>query len=535
MFSPEMMQAAQGMMANMKPEDMERMSQFAANMDPNTMESMMKNMGGSVPAGMDAKQMCDQMKNMSPEQMKAGMSQAQSQMGAQKQYVYNGALHLKNEGNTHIKNEEYSKALESYNRGIENLRPHAGDDVNTLKLQLLSNAALCHLKENNFKNAIGTCEEALRVDPKAVKPTFRRGLAHEGLGDLSKALSDVKLAASLSPEDKAISSDLKRLRQLCTDKGIKEEEIKQPARPPEASAGPKSFSPGGSSSSSATPGSGNMSEALDAVSKNPDMLEHATNMMSNMSEEDIKRMMPGADPAFVKSRLQNKDQLKTAMDSLKAMPEEDRKKLLEQGASAHAEGKIPDMSQMSSVFENPDMMKQVAEMAKSQDGVDSEQADMMRKAAEELQKNPELGKQMSEMMKNIPPEQMQKMMEMSSKMRGGGGKDAGGGNPMANLDSADAMDNFMNNPEMMKAAEDMMKSMSPETLSAMAKSSGVDLDENKAAMIGKMMPYLPYLMKCMRVFSYLRKGWKAMWSPKGRIVTAVVVLSLAVLQHYRSS
>merc|ERR1719253_506505 len=100
---------------------------------------MMKNMGGQVPPGMDAKQMCDQMKNMSPEQMQAQMNQAKSQMGAQKQYVYNGALHLKNEGNTHIKNEEFSKALEAYDRAIENLRPHSGSDVNTLKVQLMSN------------------------------------------------------------------------------------------------------------------------------------------------------------------------------------------------------------------------------------------------------------------------------------------------------------------------------------------------------------------------------------------------------------
>merc|ERR1719230_635384 len=119
---------------------------------------MMKNMGGA-PNGMDSKEMCERMKNMSPEEMRAGMTQAQSQMGAQKQYVYNGALHLKSEGNAHIQNQEYSKALESYERAIENLRPHAGDDVKTLWLQLLSNAALCHLKGSNYRKAMDVCEE----------------------------------------------------------------------------------------------------------------------------------------------------------------------------------------------------------------------------------------------------------------------------------------------------------------------------------------------------------------------------------------
>merc|ERR1711937_409769 len=104
------------------------------------------------------------------------------------------------------------------------------------------------------------------------------------------------------------------------------------------------------------------------------------------------------------------------------------------------------------------MIQKVAEMAKNNPGIGGEDAEMMRKTAEELQKNPELGKQMSEMMKNMPPEQMQKMMEMSAKMRGGmGEKGSGKGDPMANMDAAGGMDAFMNNPEMMKAAEDMMK------------------------------------------------------------------------------
>merc|ERR1719149_581890 len=182
----------------MKPEDMKKMSEFAANMDPNQMDSMMKGMGGQCPPGMDTKQMCEQMKNMSPEDLKSQMGQAQGQMSAQKQYVYNGALHLKNEGNKEIKNEAYSKALESYDRAIENLRPHVGDDVKTLRLALLSNAALCNLKLSNFKKALDVCEEALKIDAKAVKPLYRRGLAQEGMGDFSEALLDVKTASSLS-------------------------------------------------------------------------------------------------------------------------------------------------------------------------------------------------------------------------------------------------------------------------------------------------------------------------------------------------
>jgi tetratricopeptide (TPR) repeat protein len=525
-----MMEQAQKMMANMKPEDMQRMSDMAANMDPNTMESMMKNMGGNVPSGYDPKQMSEQMKNMTPEQIRQGMTQAQSQMGAQKQYVYNGALHLKNEGNTHIKNEEYTKALEAYDRAIDNLRPHSGADVNTLKVQLMSNAALCHLKQKNYKKALDVTEEALKVDEKAVKPLYRRGLAHENMGDLPKALRDVTDASLLSPDDKAITSELTRLRKICKEQGI--EAAARPAPKLErAASSPSSFSPGSSSSSSGKP---EMSQALDAMSKNPEMMDQATDMMSKMSDEDIARMMPGTDPKLIRSSLQNKDQLKTAMDSFKNMSEEDRKRLMEQSASMQ-NGGVPDMSKMGEMFENPDMIKQMAAMAQNQENVDPEQAAMMKNVSEQLEKNPELGKQMSEMMKNMPPEQMQKMMEMSSKMKGGGlqRSKSEGGMP-ENMD-ADSLSGFMDDPAMMKAAEDMMKNMSPEMLASMAKSSGVDLDENKAAMLGKMMPYMPYLMRCMRAFSYLRKGWKGLWSKKGRIALAVLVLCIALYQHNFSS
>jgi len=402
---------------------------------------------------------------------------------------------------------------------------------------LLSNAALCHLKLNDFKKAHEVCEEALSVDSKAVKPLYRRGLSHEGLGDHSQALLDVKNASNLSPDDKAISNELARLRKICSEKGIKEEDLKPKASAsaPATAGAPQALRPGSSSSS---PSSGDMSQALEQISKNPDMLEQAADMMKNMSPEDIARMMPpGTDPATVKDRLKNPDMMKTAMESLKGMSEEDRKKLLEASSSGKMPGPggMPDMSNMSAIFENPDMMKQVAEMAKHQGGEDGEQAEMMAKAAEQISSNPELGKQMSNMLKNMPPDQMQKMMEMSAKMRGGGmGQNSGGdsGDDSADMMNPEAASDFMSNPDMMKMAEEMMSNMSPEALAGMAQSSG--LDEGKAQMLSKMMPYMKYVMRCMRMMAYVKQGFKAMFSSKGKVVIAVVVLTAAVVQHYRS-
>merc|ERR1719335_664278 len=100
---------------------------------------------------------------------------------------------------------------------------------------------------------------------------------------------------------------------------------------------------------------------------------------------------------------------------------------------------------------------------------------------------------MSEMMKNMSPEQMQSMMDMSAKMRGGGAASGAKGPGDGPPDVA----SMMNDPDMMKATEDMMKNISPEMLQSMmspemlqsiSKSSGVEIDESRAKTIAKVLP-----------------------------------------------
>merc|ERR1719356_2265633 len=167
-----------------------------------------------------------------------------------------------------------------------------------------------------------------------------------------------------------------------------------------------------------------------------------------------------------------------------------------------------------------------------------EEADMMRKAAEQMAADPSLAKQMSNMMKSMPPEQLQRMMELSSQMRSGGaggatasdGLDSADGGSMDSPDSKAAMSAMMNDPEMMKATEEMMRNMSPETLASMAKASGLDLDEGKAKMVARL---LPWLMRLMRVFGYIKRGWSGLFSRRGRYILAAIVLLVAMFQHFR--
>lgn len=223
MFSPEMMQAAQSLMSKMSPEDMKRMSEWAANMDPSMMEGMMQNMG-TMGNGIDPKKVSEQMKNMSPEQLQASMSQAQAQMGAQKQYMFNASTTLKNEGNALIKHEKYDEALAAYDRALENILPFVGEDIQQLRHSLLLNKALCHLKQKDYQKTVETCDQALKINAKSFKAVYRRGLAKFEMGQLSDAVTDVQLAAKLSPEDKTIASELTRVMEACKSRGLSDKE-----------------------------------------------------------------------------------------------------------------------------------------------------------------------------------------------------------------------------------------------------------------------------------------------------------------------
>jgi len=294
------------------------------------------------------------------------------------------------------------------------------------------------------------------------------------------------------------------------------------------------------------------------MTENPDMLREATETMAKMSPDELEAMlsnapMPeGMDAKTMKAQMQhlrsNPDLLKTAVDLFG----EERKRMLGQrsggnGGSSSASasgtpasfapsammpaggGSMPDMRNMS-----PDMISQALNMTKSltPDQLKAmnigspEEADMMQKTVQQLQSNPDMMDMMTKMMQNMDPKQMEDMMNMSSKFRGGGGGGSGGGNPNAPMDPS-AM---MNDPDMMKAAESMMASMSPEMLSSMAKASGVDLSEDKAKLVAK---FLPWIMRLMRLFGYLKRLWTAMWSAKGRIVIAVLVVLVAMIQHFR--
>merc|ERR1719213_639014 len=94
---------------------------------------------------------------------------------------------------------------------------------------------------------------------------------------------------------------------------------------------------------------------------------------------------------------------------------------------------------------------------------------------------PEMAKMAAESMKNMKPEQMQKMMEMSAKMAEAGLKPGGATDPSQ---MASVMEKVMEDPEMLKASMEMMsnmKDMDPDMLKNMAAQSGMSEEQLKQA------------------------------------------------------
>ncbi|KAG7260142.1 hypothetical protein CRUP_025399 [Coryphaenoides rupestris] len=67
------------------------------------------------------------------------------------------AEQLKNDGNNHMKEENYSRAMECYSEAIE--------------LDLRNAVAAAHSKLGNYAEATGDCERAIGIDPDTARPT----------------------------------------------------------------------------------------------------------------------------------------------------------------------------------------------------------------------------------------------------------------------------------------------------------------------------------------------------------------------------
>ncbi|KAM9820553.1 LOW QUALITY PROTEIN: small glutamine-rich tetratricopeptide repeat-containing protein beta [Neosynchiropus ocellatus] len=114
------------------------------------------------------------------------------------------AEQLKNEGNNHMKEENYRSAVECYSRAIE---------LDLRNAVYYCNRAAAHSKLGNYQEATGDCERAIGIDPAYSKAYGRMGLALTAMSKFPEAISYFKKALVLDPDNETYKSNLKIAEQ----------------------------------------------------------------------------------------------------------------------------------------------------------------------------------------------------------------------------------------------------------------------------------------------------------------------------------
>jgi len=140
---------------------------------------------------------------------------------------------LKNIGNTFFKNQDWPSAVKKYTKALRYLEV-CGEQLEEEKsqqrleptaLSCILNTAACKLKMQLWQDAIESCNEVLELNQSNTKALFRRAQGWQGLKEFSKAMTDLKKAQEIAPEDKAIGNEMKRVQLKVKEEKEKEKKI----------------------------------------------------------------------------------------------------------------------------------------------------------------------------------------------------------------------------------------------------------------------------------------------------------------------
>nr|XP_058918297.1 small glutamine-rich tetratricopeptide repeat-containing protein beta isoform X1 [Kogia breviceps] len=121
---------------------------------------------------------------------------------------------LKDEGNNHMKEENYAAAVDCYTQAIE-LDPN--------NAVYYCNRAAAQSKLGHYTDAVKDCEKAIAIDSKYSKAYGRMGLALTAMNKFEEAVTSYQKALDLDPENDSYKSNLKiaeqKLREVSSPTG----------------------------------------------------------------------------------------------------------------------------------------------------------------------------------------------------------------------------------------------------------------------------------------------------------------------------
>uniref|UniRef100_A0A0D9W577 Uncharacterized protein n=1 Tax=Leersia perrieri TaxID=77586 RepID=A0A0D9W577_9ORYZ len=228
MMNPEMMRVAKEQMSRMSPSALAAMQQQIM-LNPNLIKLATDTISTLSPD--DIRRAADQLNQTRPDEMldmaKKLAASTPDEFASTPDVVTNSKS-LKNQGNGLFKTGKYTEAAAKYRLAVDNFKSVPSKDAQNLQKTCSVNLMACYLKMGMFGECVAEGCEVLGYDPSNVKAYYRRGQAYKEMGNLEAAMSDLRKAHELSPDEETIGEVLKDVEEKLAVKllrGVVIEEI----------------------------------------------------------------------------------------------------------------------------------------------------------------------------------------------------------------------------------------------------------------------------------------------------------------------
>eukprot|EP00850_Spirogloea_muscicola_P005478 SM000025S08373 [mRNA] locus=s25:363997:366827:- [translate_table: standard] len=202
-------------------------------MTPEVLQAAQASMRSMSPADMQAAMERMGSSGFSMEDAQAKLAGLQQQQGPRSQY--SAALGLKDEGNRLHRQGKYADAADKYKQAKAAVASISSVESSSLRQTCSVNLMSCYLKLAKYNDAIAEGSEVLQEDESNLKALYRRGQARKELGRLKSSLhtfckvlqaavADLSRAADLAPDDETIGETLRQARDDLAAKVLTGEE-----------------------------------------------------------------------------------------------------------------------------------------------------------------------------------------------------------------------------------------------------------------------------------------------------------------------